>query len=93
MWRCKSDYCTAIASCNGYVDITSGSEESLLDALVNVGPIRYTLKQLFSRTPHIHLHTNMRIRTCIVLLLMHQATSFSSIRVVCTMIKAVVPIN
>lgn len=41
MWRCKSDYCSAIASCKGYVDITSGSEEGLLDALVNVGPVRY----------------------------------------------------
>ena len=40
MWRCKSNYCSAVASCNGYVDVTSGSEDSLLDALVNVGPIR-----------------------------------------------------
>ncbi len=49
MWRCKSNYCSAVASCNGYVDVTSGSEESLLDAIVNVGPIRYNNAN--TRTP------------------------------------------
>ena len=39
-WRCKASYCTPVASCKGYKDISSGSEDSLTDATANVGPVR-----------------------------------------------------
>lgn len=39
VWRCKGSYCSAVTSCSGYKDISSGSEDSLLDAVASVGPV------------------------------------------------------
>ena len=41
VWRCKSSYCSVVASCSGYKDISAGSEDSLLDAVASVGPVRW----------------------------------------------------
>ena len=39
MWRCKSNYCANVAKLSGYVDVKSESEDDLLDAVCNVGPV------------------------------------------------------
>lgn len=39
MWRCKSSYCSNVAKLSGYVDVKSQSEDDLLDAVSNVGPV------------------------------------------------------
>lgn len=39
MWRCKASYCSNVAKLSGYVDVKSQSEDDLLDAVANVGPV------------------------------------------------------
>ena len=39
MWRCKASYCSNVAKLSGYVDVKSQSEDDLLDAVSNVGPV------------------------------------------------------
>lgn len=39
MWKCKANYCSKAATCSGYVDISSGSEDSLANAVANKGPV------------------------------------------------------
>ena len=39
-WFCADRYCGRMGACSGFVEILSGSEEDLLDATSNIGPIR-----------------------------------------------------
>ncbi|CAI8006918.1 Cathepsin L [Geodia barretti] len=39
MWRCKASYCSSVTSLSGYVDIKSQSEDDLLDAVSEIGPV------------------------------------------------------
>lgn len=39
-WQCVSKFCKEVATCLGYVDVSAGSEEDLLNAVYTLGPVR-----------------------------------------------------
>ena len=39
-WQCVSKFCKKVATCLGYVDVSTGSEEDLLNAVYTLGPVR-----------------------------------------------------
>lgn len=39
-WQCVSKFCKKVATCLGYVDVSTGSEGDLLNAVYTLGPVR-----------------------------------------------------
>lgn len=40
-WQCVSKFCNKVATCLGYVDVSDGNENDLLNAVYTLGPVRY----------------------------------------------------
>ena len=88
MWSCKASYCSNVAKLSGYVDVKSQSEDDLLDAVANVGPV-----WLVQKTTNVHVSSMFISDTFIgtvVLQLMHRVMVSSSTQEECTLTAAAV---
>lgn len=40
VWKCMDQYCNNKVNCSGYIEVQSGNETALQEAVYSVGPIR-----------------------------------------------------